>query len=87
MQRNVSPFLKRGTTCAILSCSGKTPVVMDRLIRCVRGFLICSIDSDRILFDIPSGPDLRLFNLSTVSVTNTSEKGAMEKLLSCGCFK
>ena len=55
--------------------------------RCDKGFLICSIDSDRILFDIPSGPDLRLFNLSTVSVTNTSEKGAMKKLLGFGCFK
>ena len=37
--------------------------------RYVIEFFTCSIDSDRILFEIQSGPgDLCLFNLSTISV-------------------
>ena len=55
--------------------------------KCAKGFMMCSIDSDRTLFDIPSGPDCRLFSLSIVSVANTSVKGAIKKLLGCGCFK
>ena len=53
--------------------------------RHVSGFLICSIDSDRILFEIPSGPDdLFLFNRSTISVI--SKEGVMVNLLFLGCF-
>ena len=49
---------------------------------CVRGFLICSIDRDNILFEIPSGPgDLCLFSLSIISVASVSEKGVTENLL------
>ena len=88
MQRKLSPFLKSGITLATLSCSGKTPFDIERLMRYVSGFLICSIDSDRILFEIPSGPgDLFLFNRSTISVTNVSEKGGMVNLLFLGCFR
>ena len=81
MQRKLLPFLKSGITLATLSCPGKTPFDIKRLMRYVSGFLICSIDSDRILFDIPSEPgDLFLFNRSTMSVTSIAEKGEMVNL-------
>ena len=76
MQRKLSPFLKSGITLATLSCSGKMPFDIERLMRYVSGFSIYSIKSDRILFKIPSGTgDLFSFNRSTVSVTGISEKG------------
>ena len=88
MQRKLSPFLKSVITLATLSCSGKTPFDIERLMRYASGFLICLIDNDRILFEITSGSgDLFLFNRSTFSVTSTSEKGEMVNLLFLGCFR
>ena len=46
VQRKVSPFSKSGMTWTVLNRSEKTPVVMDRLIRCVNGFMTCSMDND-----------------------------------------
>ena len=61
-----------GITLDTLSSSGKIPFHIEKLIRYASGFFMCLVDSDRILFEIPSGPgDLFLFNRSTISVTRT----------------